>query len=160
MDGLCSLIAKKLSNEVCSNTFQIGSTIFSTITRLKLYDQVISRNDHVLQYGLDTIERYTSISLEKEEFCEIIGYYKEKNLKDSIEFRGEHLDIPKILATDKIRCEVCDSQLTFYNDRQPYISSLYDLKDGTSTVNIYIYIYIRLLDIPYYINVTRKQNYL
>ena len=138
MEGICSIIAKKICEDVTMDSFMIGSILFGVIKKLKLYDGIICTNEHIMKYAIETIQMRTSIDISPSEMAEVIDQYNNYRISETSFFNGGDIDIPGVLTTDKLKCQVCHSTLTFYNDRQPTISTLYDHKDGSKLVMIFI----------------------
>ena len=135
MDGLCSYIAHRMSSTLSCDYFRVGSILFSIVTRLKLYDEVIGMNEHIITYAIEIVKQETSVHIKRDELCEIVEFYK-RNDMNYLHFNGRNINIPKVISTDKKECEVCQSSLTFYNDRKPFIATLYDQNDGSETVSL------------------------
>ena len=135
MDGLCSIIAHKMVRTLSEDYFNIGSILFSIVSTLKLFDPIICDNIHIQPYAVDIIKQKTGISIKFEELSEIVEYYNRNDMVH-LQFRGQDLNIPKVVATNKLNCQDCNSSLSFNNDRKPFISTLYDLNDGSTQVSI------------------------
>lgn len=124
-----------------SEYFKVGSILFSIVKRLKLYDESIGQNEHMITYALEIIKIETQLHVKRDELIEIVGYFNRSNF-GQFQFNGKILNIPRVISTDKINCQVCSSPLIFYNDRKPVVSTLYDINDGSETVSSIILIKI------------------
>ena len=147
MEGLCLFVSERQAQNVRSDSFHISSLLFGIITKLRLYDEIIGSNVHLVKYAIEQFEKKAYLKVKTEEFSLIVEHYRLHKLNETQIFLGTFIDIPSVLCTEKMKCVECNAQLTFYNDRLPSVCTLYDQSKGSQMVIInsvklnYIYIY-------------------
>ena len=90
-----------------------------------------------MDYAKKIIKDKTTLLISREEIDDVIKYYKESKLDECINLKDITKDIPRLITTNKKKCECCHSKLTFHNDRMPSIGTSYDLIKGSEMVGIF-----------------------